>query len=82
MAVEKVPGKDVTLNLRWWLGSHAATHGLAVALITTIPLLGLAELLLHAIIDLAKARLRFSMAFDQCLHLACKLVWALLLVLF
>jgi len=64
-----------------WLGRHGATYGLAEALITTIALPGLAELLLHAIIDLARARLRFSMAFDQCLHLACKLVWALLIVL-
>ena len=81
MALEKVAGHDVTLNWRWWLLSHAATHGLAVALITGIPLLGLAELTLHAIIDWAKSRLRFSLAFDQFLHLACKLVWAALVVL-
>ena len=81
MALEKVPGKDLTLNWRWWLGSHAATHGLAVALITGIPLLGLAEVLLHAMIDLAKPRFRFSLALDQLLHLVCKLVLATPVVL-
>ena len=68
-------GADVTLNWRWWLVSHAATHGLAVALLTGIPLLGLAETVLHAIIDWSKGRLRFSLALDQSLHLACKLLW-------
>ena len=32
MAVEKVRGMDVTLDWRWWLTAHAATHGLAVSL--------------------------------------------------
>lgn len=81
MALEKVPGNDVTLHWRWWLIAHSATHGLAVALITGIPLLGLAELIFHAIIDRAKSRLRFSLAYDQALHVACKLVWAALVVL-
>lgn len=75
MAREKIAGGDVTLNWRWWLVSHAATHGLAVALLTGIPLLGLAETVLHAIIDWSKGRLRFSLALDQSLHLACKLLW-------
>ncbi|TCD58964.1 DUF3307 domain-containing protein [Synechococcus sp. BS56D] len=75
MAREKTPGLDDTLNWRWWLGAHASTHGLAVALITGIPLLGLAEMFVHAIIDWLKVRLRFSLATDQCLHLFCKLIW-------
>ena len=77
MAREKVPGRDVTLDWRIWLLSHAATHGLAVALITGLPLLGLAELVLHAIIDWSKSRFRFSLACDQALHIVCKIVWAL-----
>ena len=77
MAREKVPGRDVTLDWRWWLLSHSVTHGLAVALITGLPLLGLAELVLHAIIDWSKSRFRFSLACDQVLHIACKCVWAL-----
>ena len=47
MAVEKMPGRDSTLHWSWWLGSHAATHGLAVALLTDVPLLGMMETLLH-----------------------------------
>ena len=76
MVLEKVPGLDVTLDWRWWLLSHSATHGLAVALITGLPLLGLAELVLHAIIDWSKSRFRFSLTCDQALHIACKCVWA------
>ena len=77
MALEKVPGRDATLDWRWWLLSHSATHGLAVALITGLPLLGLAELVLHAIIDWSKSRFRLSLLCDQALHIACKCVWAL-----
>ena len=62
MALEKVPGRDATLDWRWWLFSHAATHGLAVALMTGLPFLGLAELVFHAIIDWSKSRFRFSLA--------------------
>ena len=77
MALEKVPGLDVTLNWRWWLLSDSATHGLALALMTGLPLLGLAELRLYAIIGWSKSRFRFSLACDQVLHIACKCVWAM-----
>lgn len=82
MAQEKLPGADATLNWRWWLVAHAANHGLAVALITEVPLLGLAETLLHAIIDWLKGRWRFSLGLDQTLHVLCKLIWVGLLVRF
>ena len=82
MAREKISGADVTLNWRWWLTGHAATHGLAVAVLTGVPLLGLAETVLHAIIDWCKGRFRFSLKLDQCLHLACKLLWVGLIVSF
>ena len=82
MAVEKIPGRDDTLHWSWWLGSHAAAHGLAVALLTDVPLLGLMETLLHAIIDWLKIRCRFTLVLDQSLHLLCKLTWVLLLVKF
>lgn len=82
MAVEKMPGRDDTLHWSWWLGSHSATHGLAVALLSGVPLLGVMETLLHAIIDLLKIRYRFALALDQSLHLLCKLTWVLLLIKF
>lgn len=80
MAVEKVRGMDVTLDWRWWLTAHAATHGLAVSLLTGLPLLGLAEWAFHALIDWLKGRLMFSLFVDQVLHIGCKIVWILALV--
>ena len=80
MACEKTAGADLTLNWRWWLTAHSATHGLAVAVLTGVPLLGLAETLLHAIIDWSKGRMHFSLALDQGFHLACKVLWVCLIV--
>lgn len=68
MAVEKVKGMDETLDWRWWLTAHSATHGLAVSLLTGIPFLGLAEWIFHALIDWLKSRLMFSLLLDQTLH--------------
>lgn len=75
MAVEKCPGQDRTLPWSWWLAAHAAIHGFVVAVITGVPLLGLAEWALHAVIDLAKCRHRFGLSVDQILHLLSKLLW-------
>ena len=78
MAVEKCPGWDATLPWYWWLISHAGTHGLAVSLLTGVPILGLFELVLHAVIDYSKCRFRLSLTLDQLLHAFCKMAWALL----
>jgi hypothetical protein len=75
MAVEKVRGMDETLDWRWWLTAHSDTHGLAVSLLTGIPLLGLAEWILHALIDWLKSRLMLSLLLDQSLHVCCKIAW-------
>jgi hypothetical protein len=48
---------------------------LAVALITGVPLLGVAETALHGLIDWCKGRYCLSMTIDQSLHLLCKLAW-------
>lgn len=79
MACEKCAGHDATLPWGWWLGSHVAIHGLGVALVTGVPLLALPEMALHAVIDRLKCRGRFGIGTDQALHLACKVVWVLLL---
>ena len=76
MAVEKCPGRDVTLPWPWWLTAHAAIHGFLVALLTGLPLLGLAEWGVHALIDFCKCRGRYGLGTDQLLHLLCKLAWA------
>ena len=75
MAVEKCAGKDVTLHWRWWLSAHAATHGFMVALLTGIPVLGLAEMVAHSLIDFGKCRFGYKLIVDQALHWACKIVW-------
>ena len=78
MASEKCPGRGFTLGWGWWMASHAAIQGLLVALFTGLPLLGLAEWGVHALIDLGKCRGSYNLAFDQTLHLLCKLVWVLI----
>ena len=81
MAVEKCPGMDVTMDWRWWLLAHTATHGFFVAVLTGVPILGLAELGAHFAIDYGKCRLRYSLLVDQICHLICKLLWVAVLVL-
>lgn len=80
MAVEKCPGKDVTLPWQWWLSSHSAIHGLFVAMLTGVPVLGVAEWIVHGTIDIAKCRRRFGLKTDQLLHLSFKALWAFLAV--
>jgi hypothetical protein len=66
----------------WWqaLGAHSIMHGGAVWLLTGIPFLGLAEVVAHAATDDAKCRGRISFNTDQGIHIACKLVWAIIAV--
>jgi hypothetical protein len=82
MAVEKCPGKDVTLNWRWWLSAHAATHGFMVAVLTGVPILGLAETLIHGLIDFGKCRFGYKLIVDQALHWACKIIWVASMMVF
>lgn len=75
MAVEKCPGCDATLGWQWWLTAHAAIHGFFVAAITGVPFLGIAEWIVHALIDFGKCRFRYSLLVDQCLHICSKMLW-------
>ena len=80
MAREKCPGCGQTLSWQWWLVAHAAIHGFLVAVITGIPLLGVAEWIVHMAIDIAKCRKLLSLRMDQVLHLACKVLWAVVAI--
>ncbi len=80
MAVEKCPGKDLTLPWQWWLTAHAGIHAFFVTLITGIAWLGLAEWVLHSLVDYGKCRHRYGLGVDQLLHMVCKLLWVLVLV--
>lgn len=54
---------------------HAMIHAGAVALITHSLTLGLAELLLHFVIDYMKCDGHFTFNGDQATHVLCKVVW-------
>lgn len=62
------------------LGSHAIIHGGGVALITGMPILGVAEALAHAAIDDAKCAGRIGFNADQALHVLCKVLWVAILL--
>lgn len=65
----------------WWicLVAHAAIHAGAVALVTGNVWLGVLEFLIHVPIDYLKCEGAYGFAFDQGLHVACKLTWLLLI---
>jgi hypothetical protein len=62
--------------------AHALIQGGAVVIVTGIPLLGIAEVFLHAGIDYGKCAGRYGFNTDQLLHLGCKLVYVAVLALF
>lgn len=61
----------------WWqaLGAHGAIHAGAVAFLTGIWWLGVAEFIAHAITDDAKCRGRLTFNQDQAIHAVCKAAW-------
>ncbi len=62
------------------LGAHAMIHGGFVAVITGIWWLGLLEAVAHALIDDAKCTGKIGFNTDQALHVACKVVWTLVVL--
>jgi len=78
IAIEKCPGCNVILPWQWWLLAHSGVHGFFVAWLTQVPILGLLELVLHAIIDIGKCQKKYNLLVDQLLHLSCKLLLAVL----
>lgn len=61
--------------------AHALIHGGAVALLTGSLALGLAETAVHTVIDYAKCDGCIGYTTDQALHVLCKVVWLLVVVL-
>ena len=72
--------KDSLAYVPWYyvLGSHGLIHGAAVFFITGSWILGLAESILHGVIDFGKCDGRYNIHVDQGLHLMCKIAWWLL----
>lgn len=62
------------------LTAHSAIHAGAVGVITGSLWLGLAEFVLHAATDYAKCDGRISFNTDQAIHIACKALWAALII--
>lgn len=60
----------------WAMGSHAAIHGGFVWFVTGVWWMGLAEFVLHTLIDLGKCRGLLDFNEDQFGHLACKVTYA------
>lgn len=59
--------------------AHAGIQGAGVALVTANVWLGLAEWVLHTLIDEAKVRGKTTFAQDQALHIACKALWLIII---
>lgn len=59
------------------LAAHSVIHGGAVWLITGIWWLGVAETILHALIDHLKCSGKIGFSADQFIHVMCKLIWIL-----
>ena len=74
------PGQAVQTVWPYWLGSHCLIHGGMVALLTGSWELGLAESCFHWVIDYAKCENITGIHMDQFLHVACKVNWVFLVV--
>lgn len=70
------PGQKPQAFWPFVLTSHALIHGGAVAMITNSVYFGLAETVMHWVIDYCKCTNRIGLYTDQALHVGCKVVWA------
>lgn len=67
------------VNWYYWMSSHAITHGFGVGILTGSVWLGLAETVLHWIIDAGKCEKVYGLHTDQVLHFGCKLLWVVII---
>lgn len=63
----------------WCLGAHALIQGGGVAYVTDSIVLGVAEVVMHALIDYAKCGKAITYSQDQAAHIGCKVLWLALL---
>ena len=77
----RAPPPDTEHFPHWfyWLTSHSLIHGGAVALITGVWWLGVAETVLHWFVDYAKCEDWIGFHTDQGIHVASKVLWWVLL---
>ena len=62
------------------LCAHSLIHAGAVWLVTGSKLLGMTELVLHALIDSGRGNARFGLLADQALHILCKAAYVAIIV--
>jgi len=69
--------KNTIPGIPWWQAmiAHCVIHGGFVGIITGSVLLGIAETVLHFIIDYEKCDGQISYNEDQWMHILCKLAW-------
>lgn len=71
--------RNSSLGKLFWrhaLFAHSMIHAGGVALVTGSIALGLCEAIIHGFTDWLKCEKRISLAVDQAIHFACKIVWA------
>lgn len=61
------------------LTAHCVIHAGGVWLVSGSLAFGLAELVLHTLIDIGKGEEKFGLIADQLLHVGCKLAYALII---
>lgn len=71
--------KSPIYGIPFWqcLFAHAFIHGGMVALVTGKWYLGLAETVIHAIVDYGKCDGWYGFNGDQALHISCKVLWSI-----
>ena len=62
----------------WWMGAHSLINGLGVAVVLSNWQLGIAETVVHGLLDIAKCHGKLTTKQDQALHLLSKFLWVCL----
>ena len=85
MAIAK--SRHTDLGKQFWktvLSAHSATHGGSVAIVlhllcglswNVVTIFGVAEFIVHFVIDFCKCEDWYNFHVDQALHIGCKVLW-------
>lgn len=81
--LSKIPPGQKPLKHVWvyWLTSHSLIHSGGVYLVTGSIYLAIGEFVLHWLIDFLKCENITTIDIDQGLHIACKILWIVILFL-
>jgi len=74
------PGQTPTVVWPYWLSAHAGVHAAAVGIVTHSVELSMIEFVAHWLIDFNKCENRLTVHEDQALHVACKIVYAMIFI--